>query len=84
MVNIAGTALFRPRRRAPGRSLRQVAAALAALSHLGPGSRPYGPGSVAAMLQGAGQGRPRPSPWSPRQERRCADLTVSYRPRPDR
>jgi DNA invertase Pin-like site-specific DNA recombinase len=41
-------------RLAPGRSLRQVAAELAALGHLGPGGKPYGAGSVAAMLKGAG------------------------------
>ena len=31
--------------------LRQVAAELAALGHLGPGGKPYGAGSVAAMLK---------------------------------
>lgn len=39
------------RRLAPGRSLRQVAAELAQQGHLGPGGRPYGAGSVAAMLR---------------------------------
>jgi hypothetical protein len=39
------------RRLAPGRSLRQVAAELAALGHLGPGGRLYGAGSIAAMLR---------------------------------
>jgi DNA invertase Pin-like site-specific DNA recombinase len=39
------------RRLAPGRSLRQVAAELAALGHLGPGGKPYGAGSIAAMLR---------------------------------
>jgi DNA invertase Pin-like site-specific DNA recombinase len=41
------------RRLAPGRSLRQVAAELAALGHLGPVGKPYGAGSIAAMLKGA-------------------------------
>jgi DNA invertase Pin-like site-specific DNA recombinase len=41
------------RRLAPGRSLRQVAAELAALGHLGAGGKTYGAGSVAAMLKGA-------------------------------
>jgi DNA invertase Pin-like site-specific DNA recombinase len=41
------------RRLASGRSLRQVAAELAALGHLAPGGKPYGAGSVAAMLKGA-------------------------------
>jgi DNA invertase Pin-like site-specific DNA recombinase len=41
------------RRLASGRSLRQVAAELAALGHLGPGGKPYGAGSIAAMLKGA-------------------------------
>jgi DNA invertase Pin-like site-specific DNA recombinase len=41
------------RRLAPGRSLRQVAAELEALGHLGPGGKPYGAGSIAAMLKGA-------------------------------
>jgi hypothetical protein len=36
-----------------GRSLRQVAAELAALGHLGPVGKPYGAGSIAAMLKGA-------------------------------
>jgi DNA invertase Pin-like site-specific DNA recombinase len=44
------------RRLAPGRSLRQVAAALAAQGHLGPGGQPYGAGSVAAMLKGPARG----------------------------
>ena len=39
------------RRLAPGRSLRQVAAALAEQGHLGPGGKAYGAGSVAAMLR---------------------------------
>jgi DNA invertase Pin-like site-specific DNA recombinase len=40
------------RRLAPGRSLRQVAAELAALGHLSPAGKPYGAGSIAAMLKG--------------------------------
>jgi DNA invertase Pin-like site-specific DNA recombinase len=45
--------LAEARRLAPGRSLRQVAAELAALGYLGASDRPYGAGSVAAMLKGA-------------------------------
>lgn len=41
------------RRLAPGRSLRQVAAEPAEQGYLGPGGKPYGAGSVAAMLRGA-------------------------------
>ena len=39
------------RRLAPGRSLRHVAAELATRRHLGMGSKPYGAGSIAAMLK---------------------------------
>jgi DNA invertase Pin-like site-specific DNA recombinase len=45
------------RRLASGRSLRQVAAELATLGHLGPGGKPYGAGSVAAMLRGTHEWR---------------------------
>lgn len=38
-------------RLAPGRSLRQVAAALAEQGHVAPGGKPYGAGSIAAMLR---------------------------------
>jgi hypothetical protein len=41
------------RRLAEDRSLRQVAAELAVLGHLGPGGKPYGAGSVATMLRAA-------------------------------
>lgn len=41
------------RRLAPGRSLRQVAAALAEQEHLSRGGKPYGAGSIAAMLRSA-------------------------------
>jgi hypothetical protein len=41
------------RRLAEGRSLRQVAAELAALGHLSAAGKPHGAGSIAAMLKAA-------------------------------
>ena len=48
---VPATVVAEAHRLAPGRSLRQVAAELAALGHLSPSGKPYLAGSVATMLR---------------------------------